>query len=91
MKALRDWMKKLEALRLQFDGRVTVRNTKKLFKLILAMADVMEAVAEIRRAEDTMGVANMTPLDWDRLYDNLYKAEAAAQSVIKEVTHGTNT
>ena len=90
MKALRDWLRDNEKTR-EFladeEGRaIPARVGDQMRDVILAMADVMEAVGELKKAEDARGMIDGACVDWDKLYDNLYKSEAAANSVIKEVT-----
>ncbi len=72
MKALRDWIAD--------DGRLMTKGAE---RIILSLADVMEAVAEVRAFRYCPVPDEAKRLAAD---DKLFKAEATAESVIKEVT-----
>ncbi len=82
MKALRDWVVD--------DGRLLTEGTE---RVILALADVMEAVGVEIEGSDCYDweKGGCTVEDDSCPYCNLIKTHAAAEEVIKEVTHGTNT
>ena len=97
MKALRNWMKgrssgvedvmKLNAADRANGGRgmfgANMDDHCTLISIILAMADVMEAVAEVRAFRYCPVPDEVKRLAAD---DKLFKVESAATSVIKEVT-----
>ena len=101
MKALRDWMSDNEKLREVFPNQeraIPARVGDQMCDMILAMADVMEAVSILKRdypsAWELLSNDNCEPEEnccRCMAVDAVGDAVDAANKVIKEVTHGTNT
>ena len=87
MKALREWMRDNEKLReiwaVHEYRQVSATAGDQMRDVILAMTDVMEAVEEVRAFRYCPVPDEAKRLAAD---DKLFKAEATAESVIKEVT-----
>ncbi len=95
MKALREWMRDNEMKREAFargQKRPILRKTvDQMRDMILAMADVMETVEYMHIICGTPSCTDASQCEMCDTWDDMRKTKAAADEVIKEVTHGTNT
>ena len=89
MKALRDWMSDNEKLREVFPNQeraIPARVGDQMRDVILAMADVMEAVEYMHIICGTPSCTDASQCEMCDTWDDMRKTHAAAKSVIKEVT-----